>query len=151
MSQASASRTINAPAATVWALLADFGNIHHFHPGLEDSRLTSEADSGIGATRRCDFKGGGSVFEEITGWVEGERYTVELSKMDMPLKSATATLSVAPLSDASCTATMHMEYRPKYGILGALMDRFMMQRMMTAMFGKVLAGLDQKASLDVDS
>jgi len=150
MSQATASRTINASAATVWAKLSDFGNIHSFHPGLEDSCLTGDAENGVGATRRCDFKGGGSVFEEITDWVDGERYTVVLSKMDMPLKAATATLSVTPRGDNACTATMHMDYRPKYGPLGALMDRMMMRSVMTKMFGKVLAGLDRACQPTAD-
>jgi ribosome-associated toxin RatA of RatAB toxin-antitoxin module len=148
MSQVTASRTINAPAEAVWATLADYENIHLFHPGLDDSCLIGEQKNGLGATRRCDFKGGGSVYEEITDWVEGERYTVELSKIDMPLKSASATLSVSPIDDGSCTATMHMEYLPKYGILGALMDRMMIKKTMSGMFAKVLAELDRQITTE---
>jgi len=148
MTQVTAKRTIDAPAETVWAVLADYENIHIFHPGVEDSCLIGEQKNGLGAVRRCDFKGGGSVEEKIIDWVEGERYTVELSKIDMPLKSASATLSVVPDGAGACTATMHMEYQPKYGILGALMDRMMIKKTMGGMFTKVLAGLDRHSTAD---
>ncbi len=142
MGQASATRTINAPAESVWSVLADFGNVYRYHPAIKHSVLTGDADSGPGARRKCLFHDGGSVTEEITEWIDGESYTVNFTQMDMPLKTARATLSVIPVDDHTSTALVRMDYTPKWGPLGALIDAVMMRRMMNVMFSRVLAGLD---------
>ena len=49
---------INAPKEKVWDILADFGNIYLFNPGVPKSYLTSDQQVGVGTTRHCDVAGG---------------------------------------------------------------------------------------------
>lgn len=64
MQNVSATVEIEAPADKVWAVLADFGNIEAFNPGLTASYITGDSPSGVGATRHCDLSFAGASIEE---------------------------------------------------------------------------------------
>ena len=61
----------------------------------------------------------------------------------MPLRNTFATLSVEP-DGAGAILTMDMEYTPKFGPLGALMNLVMLRRMMEKSMHSVVQGLDEK-------
>ena len=65
-----------------------------------------------------------------------------LSKFSMPLKYATAEVCIQPDGTDRSEVTFKMEYEPKFGPLGWLMNHMMMRRMMKKMFKQVLAGLE---------
>ena len=46
------STVIKAPHEAVWTALADIGSISIWNPGVEASHSTSDALSGLGATRQ---------------------------------------------------------------------------------------------------
>jgi len=142
MSIVSATRTISSSSASVWAAVADIGGVHKWHPKVRQSPLLSEANEGVGASRRCEFYDGTSVVEEVVEWVEGESLTIELSDMSMPLNKALATIRVIPRGPGSTDISFEMDYAVKYGPMGWLMDAVMMRRMMGQMFDLVLSGLD---------
>ncbi len=141
MSDLSVSREIGAPAERVWAALADFGNIQAFHPGLSGSSLIGDQAQGVGALRRCDVKSGGYLEERVVDWVEGERYSVAITKTSFPIKDAHATLSVEPRGADGSRATMQVRFKPKFGPLGAMMDGLMLGPTMRKQMQGVLDGL----------
>ena len=55
------TRRIDAPPSTVWGVLADFGNIADWSPGVKRSFLTSDGPVDVGTTRHCDFAPMGGV------------------------------------------------------------------------------------------
>ncbi len=69
---------INATKDKVWELLADFGGIIKFHPGLRDSYSTSTKKGGVGASRHCDLLPAGSVEERVVEWKDGEEMLVQI-------------------------------------------------------------------------
>jgi hypothetical protein len=56
---------IDASAERTGEVLADFGNVHAWAPGVTHSYSTSEVPGGAGASRHCDIKGFGSVEEDV--------------------------------------------------------------------------------------
>lgn len=130
----------DAPAGQVWSALADFGNIHLFHPGLSGSHLTGDKAGGVGTTRRCDLNGGGYLLEEVVDWRDGRSYTIEVTESSFPLKSARTTLAVEPAGTGS-RISMTIRYKPKFGLLGALMDVLMMRATMRNQMRGMLKGL----------
>jgi len=115
-------RNINGPADTIWAYLADYSNIHKFHPLLKDSHFVDGAKTcDLGSTRQCNMKDGNYLKERIVDWVEGSHYTVDIYDTSMPIKNAKATLGVKAIGPNQTEAYMHMELEPKYKILQPVM------------------------------
>lgn len=132
---------IDAPKDKVWDILADFGGIINYNPSISNSYSTSEANSGLGATRHCDVLPMGSVEERIIEWNEGSDYLVDIYEFNgpmPPIKSAQARLSVE--ADGNQTiATMEMEYHMKLGVIGVAMDNLMLK----SQYQKVVTGILQ--------
>ncbi len=142
MSHIEYTAKVNASAATAWSVIADFQNVHRYHPIVERVTQASENERGPGAARVCHFYDGGSVKETITGWREGESFEVELTEGSMPFKRSSAMMRVAPLDEQHSCVTLSMDYEPKFGVAGQLMDRLMIRSKMSAMFAKVLNGFE---------
>lgn len=140
---------IDAGREKVWGLLADFGGIVRFHPGIRDSYSTSDHNSGLGATRHCDLLPAGSVEERIVGWQEGSELQVHIydGKGTPPLdfQATRARFTVRPAGDAAVVVTMTMHYRLRYGPLGALMDRVMVRPQFQKVAENILQGLKHYA------
>lgn len=141
MSTVTVTQDIPVAPDRVWQALADFGNIQRFHPGLKSSRLTGDKASGVGAVRRCDLKAGGHIVERVTDWTDGKGYTIEVTETSLPLKRATTSLSVAPAGGNGARVSISMDYTPKYGPVGAILDAFMMRGAVQAQLKGIIDGL----------
>ncbi len=133
---------IDAAKDDVWAAIADLGAIQDFHPGVKKSYYTTEQESGVGASRHCDLKPFGSVEERATEWKEGESLALEIydGEKTPPFKSAIAHISVEENADGTI-ARFALEYELKFGLLGRLMDRFMVKRQFDKVVPAILSGL----------
>lgn len=124
MTRIESSIRIDAPKDKVWAVLADFGGIQKFHPGLKSSHSTSEANEGVGATRQCVLKPMGTIQERIVEWKDGEEMLVEIYEgKNMPpldFEDTKARLSARAEGDKT-VVTMKMAYETK-GLAGAAMN-----------------------------
>jgi uncharacterized protein YndB with AHSA1/START domain len=87
---------IEAPVATVWAVLTDLEAVQAYNPGVERARCVSEQRQGVGAARRCDFRMGGSVVERVTEWQEGEAITFAMTDHPWPMTAARFRLTLTP-------------------------------------------------------
>jgi len=140
------TKTLNVDAARAWAALADFGNIAHFHPGLSGSHLLDgSANAGVGAERRCDLKDKNYLVERVRDWKDGSSYTVDIIESSMPLRSATATLSVRAIDNQRSEAAMTVDMTMKFGLLGVVMEILMARPTMKRTMVSILDGLDQFA------
>lgn len=129
---------IDAPKDKVWSVLADFGGISKFHPGLRSSRSTSAASSGEGATRECELRPMGTIQERIVEWRDGEEMVIEIfqGKNMPPLDFTTTRAHLSARADGEATlVTMAMQFRTK-GALGAAMGP-----MLKAQFGKTVPNI----------
>ncbi len=113
----SAHVEIDAPAAKVWDVLADFGNVRIFNPSVTDSHLTGDKQNGIGATRHCDLTvSGASIEERIVDWNEGGSYTVDIyDGTRNPFAKALGVFAVEPLGADRSVASMSIEWKARGG------------------------------------
>lgn len=135
---------IDAPRDRVWSLLADFGGIERFHPGLRASRSTSARNEGIGASRHCELRPAGSVEERAVGWDEGRSLRVEIyaGRGTPPLDFRRSRIRFELRDDGAGTAVdAVLDYRLRYGPLGALLDRAVVRARLARSLELVLGGL----------
>ncbi len=133
--------TINAPIADVWKTFADFGNVADAVPSVKTSELTSNLETGLGATRECQLAPMGVVQERITGWEEGKALEVDLyeSKGVPALRSALARIDLDNLGNET-QVTVTMQYTLGLGVIGKGMNALVMKRQLGASLKGLLAG-----------
>ena len=110
------ARSIDRPAAEVWAVLVDFPNVPLWEDGVLDVRQTSEGRPALGTTfvARRVFGGRESMVDcRIIEWEEGRVATMEI--VGGPVRRAAARYLVDPTSGSSC--------RVEYSINGELQPR----------------------------
>ena len=132
---------IDAPKAAVWSALANFQGVGDFHPYITSVELNTEHNGGLGSKRTCYFNDDTKVDEEVVDWREGERYTVHVTNFSFPLKTLHGILGVREL-DGKSEAFMAMEYEPKFGLLGKLMNVMLMKSAMSTRIDNILKGLE---------
>jgi len=137
---------VDASADRVWAVLGRFMHIDEFHPWVSKVEVLSKETAGVGACRRCHFKDGSSLVEKVVEWQEGRFYRVELSESALPFNEAVTRFGVEPLGPARSRVTLRMRYQVKYGPIGWLMGKTVMERRMGDLFLAVLRGLQERVT-----
>ena len=129
---------VDAAPSTVWAALADVGNVAAWNPGITSARVTSEADRGVGATRECVLSPMGTVQERITAWIDERLITVEIyERKRMPaIRRALATIELAA-ANGGTSVTCRLDYEVGLGPVGRGLNASMLRRM----FGRSLTGM----------
>ena len=132
---------INATKEEVWEVLADFGGIYRWNPGVRHSYSTSESNHGLLATRHCELlKGDDYLDENILEWRDGESFKVNIYETNLPLHRNVVEFSIE--SDGGGTiVTVAPEYVLKFGLLGRLMNQIVVGRKFKEGMKDLLAGL----------
>ncbi len=138
MPKVSAQVTIDAPADRVWEVLADFGAIYKWAPGITNSYSTSESNGGPDASRHCDIAGFGSVEEYVIEWTEGREFKYRATPVG-PIGESISTWRVTP-QGSKAVLYGDLEYKIRFGPIGALAHKLFMGRMMRQAMNKTLAG-----------
>ena len=92
---ATAAATIDVPADTAWATIADGGGVHLWFP---DVIASSEIDGeGVGAARRCRMRDGAPLAERILEIDHGaRRFVYAIDEHPLPATDVVATMTVTP-------------------------------------------------------
>jgi hypothetical protein len=140
------TRKSKAHAARVWDLMSDFGAIDAFNPTLKESHLLDgSCEIGLGAERQCTLKDGKNyIHERVVDWQEGRSYRIEVFGGTMPLDDLQAELAVEP-SGTGSNLRMTMHYRPRWGLVGQIIEPVLLRPMLRRMMRKVIGGLADKA------
>ena len=140
MHEFTVSRTIEAPIDEVWEVLADFGNISKWNPGVTKSYLTGDQSGDVGATRHCDLEPLGAVKERIKGWVPDSELVIEIYEAKaLPMKRGQAIFRVTEAGSAT-EVTVAYSYTPT--LVGRVMGD-MGKRAFVKGFERLLGGLDE--------
>ncbi|MGI9529136.1 MAG: SRPBCC family protein [Acidimicrobiia bacterium] len=116
------TRHIDAPVASVWEVLENFGDIQRWSDGVTSSSLTSEGPVAEGSTRHCDFAPFGSVNERIDGFEPQKRLTVDLYEtFKLPISNAVADFNIVE-ADGGTELTLHYSYTPNF--MGRMMKGY---------------------------
>jgi len=86
--------TIDAPAATVWARIRDFGALKDWHPAVTDS--PASLGNAVGSVRLVKLKGGGELTETLEGHDDAQmKYSYRLKDgSPLPVSNYTSTIRV---------------------------------------------------------
>ena len=118
MPQLSKTRTLDASADAVWAVLADFPNISEWNSGVKASHATSDATGGVGAKRHCDLSPAGALEETVVGWEEGSKMVISIDQAKgLPIKTGEVTFD---LSGSGETSQMAFRYDYEVGLVGKI-------------------------------
>jgi carbon monoxide dehydrogenase subunit G len=132
---------IEAPSEQVWAVLADLGGVAEWNPTVDQAAATSEASSGLGASRSCAVAGMGTVEETVVAWDEGREMIYDVKGAAM-MRHMRAGFALAPVDDGAATlVTMRADFAMRGGPLGALMAATIGRRKLRGTMREVLTGL----------
>ncbi len=131
---------IEAPKERVWEVLSDLGSIYKWNPGITHSFTTSDEAKGENAMRQCDLPDGGFLRERAFNWSEGEGFTIEIYETSLPLKESFVDFRATPEGEAT-VVNLKMDYKLKFGPIGALMDAAFAGRQARNGMADMLAGL----------
>ncbi len=138
-------RHIEAPRSDVWAVLADFPNIASWNGGVKNSFSTSDATDGVGAKRHCDLAPMGALEETVQVWEPEERMEISIDSAEgLPIRAGLAKF-VLQSSESGTDVSVVYSYEPKFGFLGELMGRLMLDGQLTKGFTAFLKDLDRTA------
>jgi hypothetical protein len=114
-------RVLEVPASAAWEIVDAFGSVYKVNPIVRKTDLVGTKATGRGAKRVCEFYNGKSVTETIVQYDEGRGYTIEMSEITLPLKSARTRIEVTSLPGDRSQVTFVLEFAPKFGPAGWLM------------------------------
>lgn len=134
---------IDAPKRKVWDVISDLGGIQAYHPAVKKSYYITDQRFGRGAARRCEFKQGGSIDERATLWRESDEIVLELynGKKMPPFKKGVFGRQTLRSDGQGTVIELLLKYDLKYGLVGALMDWFIVRRQFKKMVPAILESL----------
>ncbi|HTW20765.1 MAG TPA: SRPBCC family protein [Mycobacteriales bacterium] len=137
--------SIDASPGTVWAIVADLGALADYDPTVKAVEVTCGARAGQGATRRVTMRDGKHWFEERLAALEPDAsLTYELTACNFPIARLQHTYTFAH-QNGSTVVTQVMEYTPKFGWAGRLLDAAMLRRGFNAGVIAFLGGLKARS------
>lgn len=146
-SKAQAEVIVNLPRAEVWKRLTDLTIPHKYVPGLRDCRMATGQKQGVGASRRVFTTSGMEMDETVVEWNEGKGFVIKLhdgAKSPPPIfreASFHYILEDAPGGMTKFLPTM--TYTLKFGVLGSLLDKLLINMIVRSNMKKVGLGLKQ--------
>ncbi len=136
MAQISRTRTLAADPATVWALLADFGELARWAPGVDHCCLLHHvaADPPVGLSRRVQL-GRDTVVETITDYRPHRTLAYTIAGLP-PRLSVSNRWDVLPQDGSSTnpgttvtlTTSVHTTVRPTLRVLERIVARLVARR-----------------------
>ncbi len=133
--------TVNASIDKVWKILTDLELLDKYDPTVKKSTLTSSEKSGIGAKRKVIMLDGKNWFDEkVIVFKPDEALTYQLTDCSFPLKGLTHSYSFEKVGNQTKVKQV-MEYTVKFGLLGKLLDRWMIRKQSDTGIKKFFAGL----------
>lgn len=129
MSKITSKVWIDAPRHKVWQVLADFGHVSRLNGGIKNSYLTSDQQQGVGTTRHCDLSQFGATVEErIIEWQAEELLKIEIFEThNIPIVKNMQAEFMVDDKNGGTELTMTISYDTTWGVLGQLMDVFMLK------------------------
>ena len=130
------SITIDAPSERVFAILANLEELEAYDPTVSrvqaapSTAPTAGAGPGsaVGSQRRVTMKDGKHWFEErVTMLQPDTTLAFVLTRCNFPIARLEHVYTITEI-DGRTTVSQVMDYTPKYGLLGRLMDAAMLRR-----------------------
>ncbi len=131
---------IDAPIEKVWNAVGDLVAVQHYNQMVESVHCISEKPEGVGAARRCELKPKGWVEERVWDWNPPNAIGLEVVASQWPLVFMKWRTELQ-IDGKATVVNQEMNYRLKFGPLGALMDALMMRRKLDRSIREVFENL----------
>ncbi len=135
---------IDTAPATVWKALADLEAVQYYNPGVTRARYLSASREGVGASRECELKPKGRVKERVIAWEPERAISLELYEHEWPVTTLRWRTALQP-DGTGTLVTQETEYKMKFGLFGALLNRLVMRRKLHDAIAEVFGGLKRFA------
>jgi hypothetical protein len=132
------------PPQIVWKILADLEEVARYNPGVRSAETLGPQRTGIGAMRACELVPKGRVVERVTHWEEGRALGLEVAESDWPIQFMRWVTRLEP-HNGGTRIFQELEYAPKFGPFGWLLDRLVMRNKLTATLDGVFSSLAKHA------
>jgi Polyketide cyclase / dehydrase and lipid transport len=113
-----------APAAAIWAVIEQMGDIQRYMPSLLKSEILDHHPPGVGAVRHCQDRSGKSWMEECVDFVPGRsltmRFVTEAADFPFPATTMLGGWQVLAVGEAS-EVTVWWELAPKPRFLAPIL------------------------------
>ena len=139
MSVAEASIEIAMSRERAWQMLSDLGIAHRYVPGVKRTEIRTRQTRGVGASRRVYRGGDKSLDETVIEWHEGHGFVLHLQEAGgsapAPFSAATFRywLEDVPGASGRSRMTITLSYEPRWGVLGRVLDRAVLNAGVTRM------------------
>lgn len=147
-SRASVSLVVHQPRQVVWEVISDLADADAYVPNLESVTLQPGIASGVGASRRVVNSDGRVLDETVTEWREGEAIVLRLHRDDdapFPFARASFEYRLQAMSPDVTAVHLTLVYQPRYGVLGQLLDRWVLADAVEQQVMGVATGLKRAA------
>ena len=119
---------IQAPRDVVWhAIAGDLTAVQHYNQLVSSARFLTDQHEGVGAMRHCELKPKGFVEERVWEWTPTRAIGLEVALSEWPIVFMKWKTELADEGKAT-VVSQEMNYKLKFGALGALFDALMMRR-----------------------
>ena len=103
---------INAPAAKVWGLAGDFGNLGAFHPAVAKTDIESGTNNVKGAKRLLTLQDGGTIHETLTAFnAKKTMMSYIITESVLPVSDYSATLKVIPMGKSKSKVVWNAAFK----------------------------------------
>ncbi len=137
--------TVNTSIDKVWAMLTNLELLDQYDPTVKKSTLVSTEKTGLGAKRKVLMLDGKNWFEEnITAFKPNEALTYQLTDCSFPINGLKHSYTFEKVGNQTKVKQV-MEYSVKFGLLGKLLDSFMIRKQTEGGIKKFFIGLKSYA------
>ncbi len=131
---------INAPKEKVFDALENLELVQEYNPSVLSARYISHDRAGVGAARECNLGKDGLIRERVTAVVDNQSISMELYEHNWPLEFMTWTTRLENVN-GNTLLSQSLEYKVKFGLLGALLDRLMMKNKLDSTIASVFESM----------
>lgn len=131
---------VNNTPEKVWEVLYDIESVEHYNPMVKKATCISTVQAGVNASRECKMIDESTVKERIIDVEPNKALTMELYESTWPVHDMKWRTAIEA-KETGTLVTQKLEYKVKYGALGALLNTLMMRNKMDASLQEVFTGL----------
>lgn len=143
MSQVQITKEYNFSADLVWSQWADIGKISDFHPDLVSSPIIGDKTHGLGSQRKVTTSDDKELLHEIIEYDEALKKLAFTFKADfLPIKDGRCFIRVKSVGSDQSTVDFRVTMVPKFGYLGSLLGKLVLEPKLTAGGHNLLDGLE---------
>lgn len=123
-----------------WEKLQDISLPHNYVPGIVKTEIITAEKTGVGASRLVYPSESKSLSETVTQWNEGSGFVIRVHQAEKGAPAPFKELNFEyGLEEEAGQCYLHnkMSYTPAWGILGTLLNKLVLEKVITGSLGDV--------------